>query len=70
MECPNCKNKNWKPIEGFERPLKNLGKKEYFKTFITRYYICLNCGYTFQSIEQFYRAVKTRVEKSLFDKEA
>lgn len=67
MKCPNCKNKGFRPSQEVPRPLKNLGDKQYLGSFITRRYVCLQCGYLFLSKEEFYRAVEfTGQQQALF----
>lgn len=57
MVCPNCENKGFKPTEETPRPLINLGKKEHFKSFNLRRYVCLQCTHRFVTKEEFYRDV-------------
>lgn len=60
MKCPNCKNKGFVPSKDVKRPVQNLGDKQYFETFVTRRYICLQCGYKFVSKEEFYYEIEVR----------
>jgi hypothetical protein len=66
MKCPNCKNVGWQPTADLNKPLKNMGKKEYFQTFITRRYFCFQCGYAFMTKEEFYRPIETKVNQINF----
>lgn len=60
MKCPQCRNKAFVPTKDVKKPLHNLGNKEYFESFITRRYICLQCGYKFITKEEFYRDIEVR----------
>lgn len=62
MVCPKCKNIDWEPIKidgkTVKNPLKNLGDKVYHKTFVTRRYMCYNCGAAFLTEEKYYRDIE------------
>jgi predicted nucleic-acid-binding Zn-ribbon protein len=67
MICPKCRNRQFTPTEDVKRPIKNLGHKEHYNTFNTRKYICLQCGYSFLTKEEFYREVKVMRNRDLFE---
>lgn len=69
MKCPKCHNKNFYPTRDIKKPLQNLGDKQYYETFITRRYICIQCGHAFITKEAWYRDVETRKQNSLFEPE-
>lgn len=60
MKCPKCLNKGFIPNDDVKRALQNIGKKEYYETFITRRYVCMQCGHKFVSKEEWYRDVVVR----------
>lgn len=63
--CPKCKNKGFKPTEGFTKPLLHKGKKN-FNTVSIRYYYCMNCGAKFKTAESLQEFIK---ELDLFPEE-
>ena len=60
MKCPKCGNKDYQPLEGYYRGIKNLGNKEQYDTVDYRRYVCLQCGYKFLTAETFFREMGTR----------
>lgn len=60
--CPKCKNKGWKPTEGFNKPLVHKGKINHTSMSV-RYYFCVNCGSKIKTIEKFFEFVE---EQDLF----
>lgn len=65
MECPRCHNKRFTPSEDVKYPLLNMGNKEKYESFDLRRYVCMQCGYKFITIEQFYRDVKTAPDEHI-----
>lgn len=70
MNCPECKGKtkDGKPYpvpEGFTRHIHNIGGKQKYPSFDTRRYICLCCGFSFVSKEEFFRPISS--QSGLFD---
>ena len=67
MVCQKCKNAGFIPTPEVPSPIKKIGNKQKYASFDTRQYVCLQCGCTFLTKEEFYRAVKVRVDPSFFD---
>ena len=67
MLCRECKNKGFIPTDEVPNPIKNVGNKQKYASFDTRQYICLQCGHSFLTKEEYYRPVKVRVQADLFD---
>jgi len=67
MQCPGCQNKDFIPTKDFQKPIRNIGGKENFKTFSVRRYICLQCGVSFKTKETFYMKIEIkRNQQELF----
>lgn len=67
MVCPKCRGNGYKPKPGLPRHLKNIGEKRYYSTFITRRYVCLNCGHVFLSKEEYFRPVESKGQLTILD---
>lgn len=67
MKCPKCKNKGFVPTRDLKKPLQNMGNKQYYETFITRRYICGQCGYYFVTKEEWYRDVEISRQHNLLE---
>jgi len=67
MICPKCENRNFEPSDDVKKPLHNMGNKQYYKTFDTRNYVCLDCGFKFQTKEEYFRPLRSRDQKDLFE---
>lgn len=65
MRCPECKNIGWSPNAYYKKPIKNLGDKEYFTSFITRRYCCIQCGFVFMTKEEFFRPINSDKNRQL-----
>jgi hypothetical protein len=65
LRCPKCNNKGFVPKGPYSVPIYNLGGTERTKESIIRRYICLECGYAWKTIEQFYEDLEVKGMKLL-----
>ena len=63
MKCPRCHNIGFIPTEEVKWPIKNLGHKERYDSFDSRHYVCLQCGYSWRTKEEFWKEVKVRTRE-------
>lgn len=54
MKCPNCKNTDEFDSEISAKPVKAM-RTDRFDTVQKRYYLCLQCGKSWVTVEQFER---------------
>lgn len=54
LRCPRCYNREFKPKGPYSSPVMNIGGTERTADTIIRRYICLECGYSWKTIEKFY----------------
>lgn len=59
MVCPRCKNIDFQPTKDCNSPLSVRGK-ESFTTLNLRKIVCLQCGYYFETKEEFNREVEVK----------
>lgn len=66
VTCPKCRSKDFNPTPDIRRPLVNLGGKEQYASLAIRRYVCVCCGYSFKTKEEFYEEIVTT--RTLFDR--
>ena len=54
LRCPLCHNKDFAPKGPYSVPILNIGGTERTRDTVVRRYTCLQCGYSWKTIEQFY----------------
>ncbi len=62
MICPRCKNAGFQPVPGIQKPLIQL-RTEKMETITLRDYVCLQCGYVFNTEEKFFTEINIRGAK-------
>lgn len=62
--CPECRNKGFIPSDDLKQPVMNMGGKRYAGPVAIRRYVCLQCGYKWETEEKHSRPLEIRVKES------